>query len=982
MSAKPTYEELEQRIQALEGSSATVGSLEEEIENIFQLSPDLVGYGNLDGYFTKVNSAFKEFLGYGENDFYKNPFLSFIHKDDIEATKAALMKARDGKQEIYIENRYLCKDGSYKWIEWHVKTCLRKNRFVAIGRNITERRKAELGLAESEQRWQFALEGAGDGVWDWNARTNRVFFSRQWKTMLGFELHEIGDNIDEWDKRIHPEDRGCTYEKLNSHLAGETPVYISEHRLRCKDGTYKWVLNRGKVVDWTEDGNPLRVIGTHTDISDRKRTESKLKEVLEETRLLQNETAALFKAAKAIPICRNFDEAARIIFDTCKDLIGARSGYVALPSEDGSKNEVLFLDAGGLPCDIDPELPMPIRGLREVAYNTGDVIYDNNFCESPWMKYMPPGHAKLDNVLFATINIKGKTEGVIGLANKPGGFTKKDAQLAAAFGDLGAVALRYALSQENLKKSESRHKSIIQTALDGFCRTDETGRILEVNPSYSQMSGYSEGELLRMRIQDLEFNENSKEVASHLRSIVENGQDRFESSHRRKNGTLLDVEVIVQYRKDDDRQFVSFIRDITKKKRQERALNFQALLLDQIQDHITATDLEGKIIYINEAECKSMKMSKGEIIGRSVEIYGENRENGATQQQIIDATQKFGEWRGEVTNYASDGTEIVMDCRTKLIKDEFGTPVSMVGISTDITEQKMIGARLQQAQKMESIGNLAGGIAHDFNNILFPIVGMAEILLEDLPEDSPEYENARQILKAGLRGSDLVKQILAFSRRNEQCKMPVRIQEILKEVLTLTRATIPAYIEITEDIQPDCGLAMADPTQIHQIAMNLITNAYHAVETKGGSISITLKETEVEEINQPGAPVLAGKCALMSVSDTGSGIDPEIINKIFEPYFTTKEQSKGTGLGLSVVYGIVKDHHGDVKVYSEEGKGAKFNVYLPIMEKGDKSEFGNPKALLCVAGSRRTNRAVGFPGYSRQRFEWAGYGIAPGTGDY
>jgi len=258
--------------------------------------------------------------------------------------------------------------------------------------------------------------------------------------------------------------------------------------------------------------------------------------------------------------------------------------------------------------------------------------------------------------------------------------------------------------------------------------------------------------------------------------------------------------------------------------------------------------------------------------------------------------------------------------------------VSKLTIFRDVSALKKMEARVQQAQKMEAIGALAGGIAHDFNNLLFPILGLSEMLLEDLPRDSSEHEFAEEIFKAGKRAGSLVKQILAFSRQTTQEKTPVRFQTILKEILKLARATIPSSIEIARDIQPDCGLVMADPTQLHQVAMNLITNAYHATEG-GGRITVGLKEIHLQGDDGSESPIEPGKYALLTVSDTGCGIAPDIVEHIFEPYFTTKTQDKGTGLGLAVVYGIVTDHHGEIRVSSEEGQGTTFRVYLPLITK-------------------------------------------------
>ena len=398
------------------------------------------------------------------------------------------------------------------------------------------------------------------------------------------------------------------------------------------------------------------------------------------------------------------------------------------------------------------------------------------------------------------------------------------------------------------------------------------------------------------------------------------------------------------------------LTDVTDLKRAEEEIAFQALLLNKIQDHVTATDLQGNILYVNEAESKSLRLSADGLDDAPVRAYG-----GGTppQEQIIENTLKQGSWRGEVVKYSHDGREIFMDTRTSLINDENGRPWRMVGIATDITsgrraqkEKQLLEKQIQQAQKMESIGNLAGGIAHDFNNILFPIIGLSEMLLEDLPPESLEHENVREIFDAGRRGSELVQQILAFSRQSEHKMIPVRIQTVLKEVLKLSRSSIPSNIEIIRDIQPDCTPVMADSTQIHQIAMNLITNAYHAVEEKNGRIDVTLKEIALDTKRAKKNHLRPGRYVILSVTDNGAGIPKEMRNKIFEPYFTTKKQGKGTGLGLAVVFGIVKEHHGNIEVVSEVGKGAAFNIYLPMLEKSENTVL-NKETIAFQTGTER-----------------------------
>ncbi len=770
-------------------------------------------------------------------------------------------------------------------------------------------------------------------------------------------------------------------------------------------------------------------------------------------------------------------------------------------------------------------------------------------------------------------------------------------------------------AEEEIRRSEEKHCSILKTAMDGFIMTDANGRVLEVNEAYCRMSGYGEGELLSMKVEDLVSDEAADEIVRRLKDIATRGHDRFESAHRRKDGGVVYVEVSAMHRKGEEACFVCFVRDISEKKKQERELQLRSLVLDQIHDHVTITDLDGVISYVNQATEKSLCRSRQALVGEKTDIYGEDAERGATQNEILEQTIRNGSWRGEVVNFAADGGELILDCRTKVVYDNQGKPIALSGVATDITDYKrseeeqrklrkqladamemarlghweydvrkdlftfndqfykifrttarqeggyampsaqyarrfvhpddrdlvakeiqkaieatgtdfsrtlehrmlyadgkagfiavrffivknahgdtvkshgvnqditerkqaemalreseekyrklvdmapygiqltdtegkivfsnpahhriqgyadgeLVGkyiwdlmadekhrekaksyyekilrerpvpevyfnrdkskdgreidvqvnwdyiygakgeiegiisiisditdqvkleSRLRQAQRMESIGDLAGGIAHDFNNILFPIIGMSEMLIDDLPPGSPERESLRQIYLAGKRGGDLVKQILAFSRQSEHQMIPTRIQNVLKEVLKLSRSSIPSYIEIRQDIQSDCGMVMADPSQIHQIAMNIVTNAYHAVEETGGKISVGLRQVQLDALEAFDVDLRPGKYAMLSVSDTGHGMSEDIIDKIFDPYFTTKEQGKGTGLGLAVVYGIVKEHKGEIRVRSRIGKGSTFDVYLPLMEKPIGREPAS-MAQECPGGNER-----------------------------
>ncbi len=262
--------------------------------------------------------------------------------------------------------------------------------------------------------------------------------------------------------------------------------------------------------------------------------------------------------------------------------------------------------------------------------------------------------------------------------------------------------------------------------------------------------------------------------------------------------------------------------------------------------------------------------------------------------------------------------------------------------------------QLQQVMKLQAIGTLAGGIAHDFNNILFPIVGYTELTMDDIPEDCQARKNLEEILKATHRAKELVQQILTFSRQGCQERKPLKIQFLIKEALKLLRATIPSSIEIESNVDEDCGPIKGDPTQIHQVIMNLCTNAYHAMQATGGKLEVGLKQVAISyERSLERVGMKVGPHLELTVKDAGHGMEPEVLERIFEPYYTTKEQGKGTGLGLSVIHGIIKNHGGDISVTSKPGKGTEFTVYLPVIDDVDEET-----EIVASAGATRGSERI------------------------
>ena len=304
---------------------------------------------------------------------------------------------------------------------------------------------------------------------------------------------------------------------------------------------------------------------------------------------------------------------------------------------------------------------------------------------------------------------------------------------------------------------------------------------------------------------------------------------------------------------------------------------------------------------------------------------------------FLKKTKENGQHIGEVGHVRKDGTTFQARASSSILRNERGAPIGIIGITHNITKDLKCKAQLRQAQKMEAMGTLAGNIAHDFNNLLCAITGYIEMTMDNVPEDSIPRSNLEEMLKVVRRGKDLVQQIFAFSRQDDQEPEPLQVQLVIEEALKLLKAILPNAIEVHQNIDEDCGLVLADATQIHQVIMNLCTNAYHAMLETGGKLEVTLTEIDIGPDGLIGLDIdPAGTYLCLTVSDTGQGVDSAVIDRIFDPYFTTKEKGKGTGLGLAIVHRIVKSYGGDISIYSEPGKGTVTNVYLPIIDTGIK----------------------------------------------
>jgi PAS domain S-box-containing protein len=492
-------------------------------------------------------------------------------------------------------------------------------------------------------------------------------------------------------------------------------------------------------------------------------------------------------------------------------------------------------------------------------------------------------------------------------------------------------------AEEALRASQAQLAGIIGSAMDAIITVDADQRIILFNAAAEQMfccpAAEALGEPLDRFIPERFRQAHHEHIPTFGRTQVTKrrmGSLGAVSGLRATGEEFLLEASISQVGAGEEKLYTVILRDITERKRIEAQLREQAALLGHARDAILVRDLSDRVLYWNKSAERLYGWTAEEALGRDVRtlLY---REGTSQFEGAKRAVVERGEWIGELRQRTKDGRELIAECHWTLVRDEAGHPRSIFAINTDITERKKLEAQFLRAQRMESIGTLAGGIAHDLNNVLSPILMAIQML--QLKFTDPESQRWLQIMRTNAeRGADMVKQVLSFARGIEGERVVLQPKHLIKEIIKILRETLPKSIEISFSMQDDLWPIAGDATQLHQVLMNLCVNARDAMP-HGGKLVVRSENLHLDEnYARMHLEAKPGRFVAIAVSDTGSGIAPEIINKIFDPFFTTKEPGKGTGLGLSTVLGIVKGHGGFVNVYSEVGKGTQFKIHLPAIE--------------------------------------------------
>jgi two-component system cell cycle sensor histidine kinase/response regulator CckA len=489
--------------------------------------------------------------------------------------------------------------------------------------------------------------------------------------------------------------------------------------------------------------------------------------------------------------------------------------------------------------------------------------------------------------------------------------------------------------EEALRVSEKQYRNLVDNALVGIYKTDLEGKILYANEALIKMMEFESYRDMKS-VSVLARYSNLKDRDTFVKTIKETGKiNDFKVDLLTKSGAVRNV-ILTGVLEGD--VISGMILDITDRKQAAEERIRLATAVEQAAESVIIADRQGTIHYVNPAFERLSGFSSEDIVGKNFRILKSDRHDETFYRTMWKTISSGAPWAGRISNRMKDGSLRQFETTISPLRDKNGVIVNFVSVNRDVTQEVALEAQLFQAQKMEAVGTLAGGIAHDFNNLLQVIQGYTEVLQNDVGRNKSGVEALRKIHRSAKRGADLTRQLLTFSRKVQSERRPLDLNREVEQVKRLLERTIPKMIEIELYLSESPAVVSADPIQIEQAIMNLAVNAKDAMP-EGGKIVIETEKVRLDEqFCKSHLGARPGEYVLLSISDTGHGIDQEILEHVFEPFYTTKDVGRGTGLGLAMVYGIVKNHEGYILCYSEVSMGTTFKIYLPAMEQSGRSQ--------------------------------------------
>ncbi|MBC7980758.1 MAG: PAS domain-containing protein [Armatimonadetes bacterium] len=855
---------------------------------------------------------------------------------------------------------------------------MRKLLSLAIGKN----RDAEK-IIHSNERFKSVAAATTDAIWDWDIATDDLWWNESFSELFGFEGKGRGPTITGWLERVHPDERDRVWNSLIEATAGTQRKWLSEYRFLRKNGSYAHVLDRAEVI-FDADGKPIRMIGGMTDMTPHRQAQLKLISMHRAFEMLSSCNQVLIRAT---------DES-QLLEDIC-NLVTKAGGYSVAwvgYADNGPDQKIIPIKHVGAEQGYLTEIELSYSETHSTGNGPGGrtirsgkaVICEDISKEGSGFFWKDEALRRgFRSLICLPLKDESKCFGFLALiSNEINAVSKDEEKLLQELADNLSFGITAIHNREKQERTRDVVVKVAQSVSHGIGKEFYNlltrnmveslgatggliGKINSQSHSVNTLSFVLNGKF-QENIEYTLLNTPCEKVLVESICVFERGVgELFPRDHIIEELGIEGYAGIALY--NHHQEVVGLIailftepipdsflvksilqifaaRAASEMDRQEADARIfeQASLLDKARDAIFTCDLNHCISFWNKSAERLYGWSKEEIIGESVKdlLFTEDE----SYLNALSATMEHGEWIGELQHVDKRGNKMTVESRWNLVRSARGKPKAILVINTDITQHKKLEQQFLRAQRLESIGTLAGGIAHDLNNVLTPISMSIELLRSSISDDRGN-ELLDTIAISTRRGAEMIGQVLAYARGLGGRRIEVSVISIIAELERIIRDTFPKTISIETQLDDNLLSIEGDPTQIHQVLLNLCVNARDAMP-QGGRLLISATNVEIdEEYALVEADAKPGTYICLEVEDTGHGMSQDTIEKIYDPFFTTKDFGKGTGLGLSTSLAIVKSHGGFIRSYSEINKGTGFSVYFPAT-----SQATEPLSLMEAGG--------------------------------
>jgi len=854
-----------------------------------------------------------------------------------------------------------------------------------------ERHQATVALQKKEEQLRLALDLNAIGMWDWDIAMGSITWNDHHYRLLGYQPGEVEPSYELWRDHVHPDDISDVEQKLAQALANQTD-YEAEFRIVLRNGTIRWYLGKGRAI-YDQTGQAIRVVGVAFDITDqlqleadRKQAEIALQQQIEQEKLLADIALDIQRSLRLNDMLSRTVERVREWFNTDRvvifrfrrdwqgDVIMESVGPDWTPIQSTTIYDPCFSDRYIEPyrlgriaslddidqANLEPCYAELLRSFQVKANLVVPILQNENLwgllivhhCRAPrqWQ--------------LAEITLLQRLATKVGIAVQQSELYEQTCRELAARTRIQSV----------LEESEERFRSLSAAAPVGILQANADGICLYSNTHWHQMSGLSVEDSLGNGWLEAVHPDDRKAVSTAWEAClrrIDKGLPEFRLLTPQGETRWVSAQVAtMQSATHEIIGYVSTFADITDRKLAETALIESEQRLRTIIDNSPAIiyliDPHSQHLLVNHSYADLFATNPDDMVGKDLYEFWpvDIADTFAANNRIVFETKNL--LQIEETLPLADGMHTYITVKFPLC-DVTGTPYAVCGISTDITEKKHLETQFYHAQRLESLGTLAGGIAHDLNNVLTPILAISQLLRLDQTKLDLRAQEMIQVLEnSAKRGCNLIKQILTFARGSEGNRSPVRVNAVLQEVIGVIEQTFPKSIRVQQTIPADSEwMVYADSTYLYQVFMNLCVNARDAMPN-GGILSFEIAQQVVDQaFAQKNLNAQAGDYVVITVTDTGTGIPPEVRDRIFDPFFTTKPPGQGTGLGLASALGIVKTYGGFLQVSSQIQQGTQVKVYLPTLKRtlsqitpSEEMAYGNGELILIVDDDMAVQQAT------------------------